>query len=89
MTDSVVSASIQTHCLARFLIDLPDDFEPVGDVELIYGLDKDYRKVKVEALMEKEAAARFEITTSALGTVVVAGITRWHRWLWPRTWQGQ
>ncbi|MCY7286799.1 MAG: hypothetical protein LH624_00725 [Cryobacterium sp.] len=51
--------------MARFLIDLPDDFEPAGDVELIYGLTKDYRKVKVEVPRSPEASRGFEATVKA------------------------
>ena len=40
---------MRTHCIGRLLIDLPDDFElaPLSEVELIYGLDENWRKVKV------------------------------------------
>jgi len=42
---------MRTHCIGRLLIDLPDDFEvaPLSEVELIYGLDENWRKVKVMA----------------------------------------
>ena len=63
-TDTHVPA-LRTRCLARFLIDLPDDFEQVGDVELIYGLTKDYRKVKVESLPASEASRGWEAIVSA------------------------
>lgn len=42
----------RTHCVGRFLIDLPADFEQTkgSDVDLIYGLGKDFRSVKVQVL---------------------------------------
>ena len=65
VTDTPSIPAMRTHCLARFLIDLPEDFEPMGDVELIYGLNKDYRKVKVETLLDLGSTALFERTTAA------------------------
>lgn len=44
------SAAMRTHCVGRYLIDLPDDFEqhPASYAELFYGLDKNFRKVNLE-----------------------------------------
>lgn len=41
---------IRTHCIGRYLIDLPDTFSLTkgSDVQLIYGLGEDFRKVKVQ-----------------------------------------
>lgn len=41
--------TMRTHCVGRYLIDLPAEFEQMlsSDVELIYGLGKDFRKVNV------------------------------------------
>lgn len=43
---------MRTHCVGRYLIDLPADFEQMlaSDVELFYGLDKNFRKVNVKVL---------------------------------------
>jgi hypothetical protein len=43
-------APMHTFCIGRYLIDLPSDFQetPASDVELIYGLDKNWKSVKVE-----------------------------------------
>lgn len=44
--------TMRTHCIGRFLIDLPEDFKQTlgSEVELIYGLDKDFQKVGVKVL---------------------------------------
>lgn len=72
--------SMRTHCIGRLLIDLPEDFEhsPLSEVELVYGLDENWRKVKVtvpridesqptlQALKAKQVAeltARYEADT--------------------------
>ena len=41
--------AMRTHCVGRYLIDLPADFEQmlVSDVELTYGMDKNFRTVNV------------------------------------------
>lgn len=41
---------MRTHCIGRYLIDLPDALEisPHSDVELIYGLDKNFKIAKVQ-----------------------------------------
>jgi Tle cognate immunity protein 4 C-terminal domain len=41
--------TMRTHCVGRYLIDLPAEFEQLlsSEVELIYGLGKDFRKVNV------------------------------------------
>jgi Tle cognate immunity protein 4 C-terminal domain len=46
---SVGLPDMRTHCVGRFLIDLPSALEKTsgGDVELIYGLDRNFRKVQV------------------------------------------
>ena len=43
---------MRTHCVGRYLIDLPADFEQMlaSDVELTYGLDKNFRTVNVKVL---------------------------------------
>ena len=45
----------RTHCIGRFLTDLPEEFEPVldpmdgiGDTELFYGTDKDFKRIYVK-----------------------------------------
>ncbi len=42
----------RTHCVGRFLIDLPVGFEQTqgSDADLVYGLGKDFRSVKVQVL---------------------------------------
>lgn len=61
VTDNSVLAAMRTHCLGRFLIDLPVDFYLTrgSDAELIYGLDKDFRTVKVEVPSRDGAQAEF------------------------------
>lgn len=44
--------AMRTHCVGRYLIDLPADFEQMlaSDVELTYGVDKNFRTVNVKVL---------------------------------------
>ena len=44
----------KTHCIGRFLLDLPEEFDPVldpmdgiGDTELFYGRDKNFKAIDV------------------------------------------
>ena len=53
---------MRTHCAGRYLIDLPVGFEqePSSDVDLIYGLGKDFRRVKVALLRESGTQPTFD-----------------------------
>ena len=54
--------STRTHCVGRFLIDLPVDFEQmlVSDVELTYGLDKNFRTVNVTVVRAAGSQPSFD-----------------------------
>ncbi len=39
---------LHTVCVGRLLVDLPQDMEPDGDVELYYGLGRDFQTAKLE-----------------------------------------
>jgi hypothetical protein len=53
---------MRTHCVGRYLIDLPDEFEQMlsSDVDLIYGLDKDFREVNVKVLRTSGSPPSFD-----------------------------
>lgn len=60
MTQATLPAPLppmRTHCVGRFLIDLPDHFDltPGSDAELIYGLDKNWRRVNVTVPRSNDA----------------------------------
>ena len=48
-TTATLTTERTTHCIGRFLIDLPSNFElrtgGWGDIELYYGLDKNFKRV--------------------------------------------
>ena len=54
--------AMRTHCVGRYLIDLPAEFEQLlsSDVELIYGLDKNFRKVSVKVVRETGSRPSFD-----------------------------
>ncbi len=54
------SPTLRTHCVGRYLIDLPEDMgEPSVDLaQFYYGLDKNFKKV--EAYMPQGAAMEFD-----------------------------
>jgi Tle cognate immunity protein 4 C-terminal domain len=67
VTANNAPTQMRTHCLGRLLLELPDDFEQTlgSDVEFTYGLDKSFRRTKIElsgvanrGSVLREAAAR-------------------------------
>jgi hypothetical protein len=52
VTNSSQPMQMRTQCLGRLLIDLPQDFEQTGgsDLELTFGLDKNFRRTKLQLL---------------------------------------
>jgi Tle cognate immunity protein 4 C-terminal domain len=58
--------AMRTHCIGRFLIDLPSDFEQhlASYAELFYGLDKNFRKVNVEVVRAGGAQPSFDAIVS-------------------------
>jgi len=69
--NTTVAASLppmRTHCIGRLLIDLPDHFEmtPLSEVELIYGLDENWRKVKVTVPRVNETQPTLQALTAKL-----------------------
>lgn len=57
LDDSSPKLTMRTHCVGRFLIDLPNEFKQTNtsDAELFYGLGKDYRTVNVQAVELKDS----------------------------------
>lgn len=51
---------LRTVCVGRVLLDLPVDIELKGDVELYYGLDKDFDTAMVEPLKQGADQQAFE-----------------------------
>ncbi|WP_116387887.1 T6SS immunity protein Tli4 family protein [Cupriavidus taiwanensis] len=54
----------KTHCIGRFLIDLPEEFNSVpdsmdspGDAELLYGKDKDFKRIYVKVPKQRPVEA--------------------------------
>jgi hypothetical protein len=60
MNETISLPPTYTVCVGRFLLDLPVSLELAGDVELYYGLDKNFRTVKVEVLRQSGATPTFE-----------------------------
>jgi Tle cognate immunity protein 4 C-terminal domain/Tle cognate immunity protein 4 N-terminal domain len=62
VTDAAALPPMRTHCVGRFLIDLPEDFEqtPGSDMELVYGLDTNFRKVKIQVVRPFNTEPSFE-----------------------------
>jgi hypothetical protein len=61
---TVTIPATRTHCVGRFLVELPTVLEqtPGSDVELIYGLDKDFRKIQVRAPVQVGQSVAFNKT---------------------------
>ena len=56
VTDPVGMPALHTVCLGRHLVDLPEELGLRGDVDLYYGLGKDFKTVKVRVLQVKGEA---------------------------------
>jgi Tle cognate immunity protein 4 C-terminal domain len=69
---------MRTHCVGRYLINLPEAFEqtPGSDVEFIYGLDKDFQKINVKVARATNDQPTFNEIV-AKRTASLAG--SWHR----------
>ena len=89
-TMTTLTTERTTHCLGRYLIDLPSNFElhtgGWGDIELFYGLDKDFETVYAtvkpgrytnEAFWKKVNQRRFELqgatNTATKGPMLLLG----------------
>jgi len=50
MKDALQMPTMRTHCIGRYLIDLPEEYEltPGSELTLYYGLGKDFEKVIVQ-----------------------------------------
>ena len=63
-TMSTIPSERQTHCLGRYLIDLPEGFGQLsgnwGDIQLYYGLDKNFERVYASVHPESFAPEQFE-----------------------------
>jgi hypothetical protein len=60
MTSTQPLPALRIVCVGRLLFDLPADIELKGDVELYYGLDKDFDTAMVKPLKEGVDQAAFE-----------------------------
>ena len=60
MTEKAALPTMRTICIGRHLMALPTDLSLSGDVELVYGLDKNFRTVTVEVLRDKGNAPSFD-----------------------------
>ena len=89
-TTATLTTERTTHCLGRYLIDLPSNFElhtgGWGDIELYYGLDKDFETVYAtvkpgrytnEAFWKEVNQRRFELqgatNTATKGPMLLLG----------------
>ena len=63
-TMSTIPSERQTHCLGRYLIDLPEGFGQLsghwGDIQLYYGLDKNFQRVYATVHPESFTPEQFE-----------------------------
>ena len=65
VTDPFVMPAMPTVCVGRHLIELPEELQLRGDVDLYYGLGKDFKRVKVEVLKATGGQLVFEELASA------------------------
>jgi Tle cognate immunity protein 4 C-terminal domain len=68
------TSPMRTHCLGRFLVDLPEGLEqtPGSEVDLTYGLDKNFRTIKVKVLRSIGSTPTLEATVAKLTTELSA-----------------
>ncbi len=57
--------SLHTVCVGRLLVDLPDDVEPDGDVELYYGLGRDFKTAKFEPIKRRATRHDFDAAVAS------------------------
>lgn len=60
MNEKVTLPPMKTICVGRHLMALPSDLSLRGDVDLVYGLDKNFKTVKVEVLRESGMTPTFD-----------------------------
>jgi len=60
MNDKTAIPPLHTVCVGRYLVDLPDELQLRGDLELYYGLDKEFKTMKVEVLRAKGSVPSFK-----------------------------
>ena len=60
MNEKVTLPPMKTICVGRHLMALPVDMSFRGDVDLVYGLDKNFTTVNVKVLREKGSAPSFD-----------------------------
>jgi hypothetical protein len=60
MTQATPLPPMHTLCMGRFLVDLPQPMEIEGYVDLYYGLDENFRTVRVEAIRNAGNTPSFE-----------------------------
>ncbi len=61
MKNSLQLPTMRTHCIGRYLIDLPEEYEltPGSELTLYYGLDKDFESVRVMLPRQKGNQPQF------------------------------
>lgn len=66
VTASAAPLQMQTICLGRYVVEIPEELDLRGDVELVYGLDKNFKTVTVEVLRRSGGdAAAFDSAVAA------------------------
>lgn len=60
MSQALPLPELKTVCIGRLLIDLPVDMEIKGDVELFYGLTKDFETAEVWTVKQNASKADFD-----------------------------
>jgi hypothetical protein len=50
MRETIQLPAMRTHCIGRYLIDLPEEYAitPASELELYYGLGKDFERIRVQ-----------------------------------------
>ena len=62
MKDALQLPTMRTHCIGRYLIDLPEEYEltPGSELTLYFGLGKDFERVLVAPLRERGERPEFK-----------------------------
>lgn len=76
-TVAALTHTLRTHCFGRFLIDLPESFQPryrAASVTLYYGRDEDFKTVEAKVVDENVTPERFANAVKQRSAQIAAAI---------------
>lgn len=70
MKDALQMPTMRTHCIGRYLIDLPEEYEmaTASELTLYYGLGKDFEKVMIQTPRQRGDQPNFEKFVRRVGS---------------------